>query len=272
MKVIDINHLTHRFSETSGIFDIDIQVDEGESFGFLGPNGAGKTTTIRHLLGYIRPHSGHTKILGMDSWQQADLIQEKLGYVPGEIAFFDEMTGKEFLKFIENYRGLKNISLQKELIDRFELDTKQVIKKMSKGTKQKLGLVSAFMHDPQVLILDEPTSGLDPLMQNRFVELVKVEQKKGKTLLISSHLFEEVERTCHQVAIIRAGRIVAKDNIENLRAQHVRQYQVTLPTETEATAFAKDYQGIQHGNQVTVSKTASLESIFLHYYGGDRDE
>ena len=272
MKVINIDHLTHKFSETSGIFDIDIQANEGESFGFLGPNGAGKTTTIRHLLGYIRPHSGTTQILGKDTWYQADEIQDYLGYVPGEIAFFDEMTGTEFLKFIQKYRGLKNVTLQKELIDRFELDTKTVIKKMSKGTKQKLGLVSAFMHDPQVLILDEPTSGLDPLMQNRFVDLVQQEQKKGKTLLISSHLFEEVERTCHQVAIIRAGHIVAKDNIENLRAQHIRTYQVTLPTEAEALAFAKDYHGEQIGNQVKVSKTASLESIFLHYYGGDDDE
>lgn len=172
------------------------------------------------------------------------------------------------MKFVSGYRKLGKANRTKELMDRFQLDAKCKIKKMSKGTKQKLGIVSAFMHDPDILILDEPTTGLDPLMQNRFIELLAEEKKKGKTILLSSHIFEEVERTCDRVGIIRAGKLVTVDSVESLRKRHVRSYQVTLASEKLAKAFAEDFGGDQEGTKVTVAAKQSLEDIFMHYYGG----
>lgn len=154
MSAIDIEKLTRDYGNGKGIFAVSFQVNEGEVFGFLGPNGAGKTTTIRHLMGFIRPKSGSCTIRGMDCWSERCRIQEHLGYIPGEISFFDDMTGAEYLKFLAGYRGLKTAPRMKEMMDRFELDPKSKIKKMSKGTKQKLGIVAAFMHDPDILILD----------------------------------------------------------------------------------------------------------------------
>ena len=267
MSVIDIEKLTRDYGNGKGIFAVAFQVNEGEVFGFLGPNGAGKTTTIRHLMGFIRPKSGSCTIRGMDCWSERCRIQEHLGYIPGEISFFDDMTGAEYLKFLAGYRGLKTAPRMKEMMDRFELDPKSKIKKMSKGTKQKLGIVAAFMHDPDILILDEPTTGLDPLMQSRFVELLAEEKNKGKTILLSSHIFEEVERTCDRVGIIRQGKIVTLDSVEARRKRHVRSYQVTLDSEALAKSFAEDFGGVCHGRTVTVAAWQSLEDIFMHYYG-----
>ena len=182
MSVINIQNLTRDYGSKKGVFDVSIQVEKGEVFGFLGPNGAGKTTTIRHLMGFINPKIGSCQIDGLDCWKNHDEIQKRLGYIPGEINFFDDLTGKEFLKFVADYRDVGKDNRMQEMIERFELDTRSKIKKMSKGMKQKLGIVAAFMHDPDILILDEPTSGLDPLMQNRFVELIAEEKKKGKTI------------------------------------------------------------------------------------------
>lgn len=184
MSVISIQNLTRDYGFGKGIFDVSISVDKGKVFGFLGPNGAGKTTTIRHLMGFIKPKAGSCQIDGMDCWRKRDEIQKRLGYIPGEISFFDDMTGKEFLKFISGYRNIKKDNRMQEMIEKFELDPKGKIKKMSKGMKQKLGIAAAFMHDPDILILDEPTSGLDPLMQNRFIELIAEEKKKGKTIFL----------------------------------------------------------------------------------------
>lgn len=268
MNVINIEKLTRDYGGGKGIFDLSFQVNEGEVFGFLGPNGAGKTTTIRHLMGFIKPKSGKCAIQGVDCWTGRSEIQRNLGYIPGEISFFDDMTGTDYLKFVSGYRKLGKANRTKELMDRFQLDAKGKIKKMSKGTKQKLGIVSAFMHDPDILILDEPTTGLDPLMQNRFIELLAEEKKKGKTILLSSHIFEEVERTCDRVGIIRAGKLVTVDSVESLRKRHVRSYQVTLASEELAKAFAEDFGGDQEGTKVTVAAKQSLEDIFMHYYGG----
>lgn len=156
-----------------------------------------------------------------------------------------------------------------EMIERFELDPKNKIKKMSKGMKQKLGIAAAFMHDPDILILDEPTSGLDPLMQNRFIELMAEEKEKGKTIFLSSHMFEEVERTCDRIGIIRNGKLVTVDSVETLRKRHMRSYTVHLDTPEEAEAFAKDFDGICTDNSVTVTAKRGLEAIFMDYYGGD---
>lgn len=272
MSVIQINHLTRDYGNGRGIFDLQFEVEKGEVFGFLGPNGAGKTTTIRHLMGFIRSKSGSCSIDGMDCWKESATIHSFLGYIPGEISYWDDMTGIDFIKFVAKYRGLKDFGRQRELLERFELEPFGRIRRMSKGMKQKIGIVTAFMHDPDILILDEPTSGLDPLMQNRFIELISEEKERGKTILLSSHIFEEVERTCDRIGIIRAGRLVAVDSVETMRARHMHRYEVTLPTQKEAEAFAQDFNGEVQGNSVSVVSKQSLEDIFLDYYGGNEHD
>ncbi len=272
MNVLQIDHLTHDYGNGKGIFDVSFSVGEGEVFGFLGPNGAGKTTTIRHLMGFIRPKKGCCRIDGKDCWKARAEIQQHLGYIPGEINFFDDMSGREFLRFMARYRQIPAENRQKELLERFELNPKGKIKKMSKGMKQKLGIVAALMHDPQILILDEPTSGLDPLMQNLFIQLIAEEKARGKTILLSSHMFEEVERTCDRIGIIRQGRMVAIDSVDTLRSRHLRTYTVQLDTPELAQNFAADFDGHCDGTSVTVTSRQNLESIFLDYYEGGTDD
>ena len=233
---------------------------------------AGKTTTIRHLIGFLKPRAGKCTIDGMDCWSERDKVQARLGYIPGEISFFDDMSGTEFLRFIADYRRIGTHDRTQELLELFELDPKSKIKKMSKGTKQKLGIVAAFMHDPDIILLDEPTSGLDPLMQNRFVNFVAKEKEQGKTILMSSHIFEEVERTCDRIGIIRKGRMIAVDSAAALRERHTRSYTVTLENEAAAEAFAADFGGTRSGTKVTVTTKQSLEEIFMDYYGGDDND
>ena len=272
MSVIEIKNLVRDYGGGKGVFDISFHVNQGEAFGFLGPNGAGKTTTIRHLMGFLKPKSGTCAIDGMDCWTERDKVQARLGYIPGEISVFDDMSGAEFLKFITDYRKIGPQSRKEELLERFELDPRGKIKKMSKGMKQKLGIVAAFMHDPDILILDEPTSGLDPLMQSRFVDLVAEEKAHGKTVLMSSHIFEEVERTCERIGIIRKGRMIAVDSAAALRERHTRSYRVTLENEAVAEAFAADFGGTCSGTEVTVTTKQSLEEIFMNYYGGGEND
>lgn len=272
MNVLQIDHLTRNYGNGKGIFDVSFSVGEGEVFGFLGPNGAGKTTTIRHLMGFIRPKEGFCRIDGKDCWKARAEIQQHLGYIPGEINFFDDMSGREFLRFMARYRQIPAENRQKELLERFELNPKGKIKKMSKGMKQKLGIVAALMHDPQILILDEPTSGLDPLMQNLFIQLIAEEKARGKTILLSSHMFEEVERTCDRIGIIRQGRMVAIDSVDTLRSRHLRTYTVQLDTPELAQNFAADFDGHCDGTSVTVTSHQNLESIFLDYYEGGTDD
>lgn len=269
MAAIYVENLSRDYGGGKGVFDVSLSVPGGEVFGFLGPNGAGKTTVIRHIMGFIRPESGQCKINGIDCWKKRDLVQQSVGYVPGELSFFEDMSGKEFLKFLQKYRGSKADNRQNELMERFELDAGAKIRKMSKGTKQKVAIAAAFMHDPEVLILDEPTSGLDPLMQSRFVELLREEKQRGKTIFLSSHMFEEVERTCDRIAIIRGGRLVTVDTVDTLRKKHLHTYRVTLDSEQEAKAFAADFDGVQSGCTVAVSAHLSLEEIFMNYYGGE---
>jgi len=272
MNAMKIENLVRDYGGGKGVFDVSFHVDQGEAFGFLGPNGAGKTTTIRHLIGFLKPKSGSCTINGLDCWRERDKVQARLGYIPGEISFFEDISGAEFLKFIAQYRGIGSQTRKEDLLERFELDPKSKIKKMSKGMKQKLGIVAAFMHDPDILILDEPTSGLDPLMQNRFIDLVAEEKKQGKTILMSSHMFEEVERTCDRIGIIRTGRMVAVDAAAALRERHTRSYTVTLENESAAEAFAADFNGVRDGLKVTVTTKQSLEEIFMNYYGGEKHD
>jgi ABC-2 type transport system ATP-binding protein len=217
MSILKVDHLTKNFGFNKGVFDVSFEIEAGEVFGFLGPNGAGKTTTIRHILGFSRPQSGSTSVLGMNSWTHPEKILKTLGYLPGEIAFPDDMTGLQLIRQIAEMRGLKDMSKAETLIRKFELDPSGGLKRMSKGMKQKVGIVCAFMHNPDVLVLDEPTNGLDPLMQSIFIDLIQDEKKAGKTILLSSHMFEEVEDTCDKIAIIKQGRLVTIVNPVDIR-------------------------------------------------------
>ncbi|MFK3960403.1 ABC transporter ATP-binding protein [Guptibacillus hwajinpoensis] len=232
--MIELNGLTKQFPNGKGIFDVTFSIPRGEVFGFLGPNGAGKSTTIRHLMGFMKPSKGTATIDGMDTWKDAAKIQKKIGYLPGEIAFLDGMDGIGFLQLVGGMRDLKNTAYRDQLIDRLQFDVKTPIRKMSKGMKQKVGIVAAFMHEPEVIILDEPTSGLDPLMQRIFIEIVMEQKEKGTTFLMSSHSFSEIERTCDRAAIIKDGKIVVVENIHDLQQKQRRLFDVTFATEVEA--------------------------------------
>ncbi|NLP35445.1 MAG: ABC transporter ATP-binding protein [Clostridiales bacterium] len=291
MSVIEINGLTKDYGNHKGIFNLSFQINEGEIFGYLGPNGAGKTTTIRHLMGFLTPDSGDASILSMDCRTQSADIMKHLGYLPAEMAFFNGMNGMQFLNFMGEMRELKDTNYRDELIEKFQLDTKGKIRKMSKGMKQKLGIISAFMHNPKILILDEPTSGLDPLMQKLFSDLLLEEKEKGKTILMSSHSFEEIERTCDRVGIIRSGELVAIENMHDLKEKRRKTYVVTFDSPTSA----KSYKENTHFDKMTVEgavvrlsvlgnvsafiqslsnyrildlsmESSTLEDIFMHYY------
>lgn len=291
MKIIEICNLTKDYGNHRGNFDVSFDVNKGEVLGFLGPNGAGKTTTIRQLMGFIKPDSGSATIDGMECFSNSASIQKNLGYLPGEIAFIDEMTGKQFIRFVGEMREISSFDYADQLINIFELNASGKIKKMSKGMKQKIGIVCAFMHDPDVLILDEPTSGLDPLMQNKFVELVLQHKERGKTILMSSHVFEEVERTCHRVAIIKDGEIVAVQSIEELQKSKRKIFDVRFSSQQEAEKLSelfpkssvqkemasicpKDlnsfFASLASFDVQDISiKTQTLEELFMHFYGGD---
>lgn len=241
-EVIKVEHLTKNYGMNRGNFDVTFSVKKGEVFGFLGPNGAGKTTTIRHLLGYSKPQQGKTFINGINAWKYPSLIQEKLGYVPGEIAFPDNMSGWKFIKEIASMRGIKDDKHIKELCDYFELKPHGLLKRMSKGMKQKIALVIAFMHDPDIIILDEPTSGLDPLMQDKFCKLILEEKRKGKTILMSSHIFEEVAKTCDEVAIIKQGRIIAQIRVKDIEHKKEKEFEIRFVSKDDAVKFMdKDF-------------------------------
>jgi len=293
MGVININELTKDYGNGKGIFNVNIEVKEGEVFGFLGPNGAGKTTTIRNLLGFISPDSGSCSILEMDCFKDAAKIQEHLGYLAGEIAFLEDLKGRQLIDFIAAMKGVKDTTRIEELIEMFELDPRGKVKKMSKGMKQKIAIITAFMTNPEVIILDEPTSGLDPLMQNRFIDLILEEKKKGRTIFMSSHIFEEIERTCDRTAIIRDGKIVAIENMESLAKKRSKIYSITLNNIKELEAIKLENFDIVDidGFQVSIKiknnlneflhkltkyeikdldiKKQSLEEIFMHFYGKD---
>ena len=293
--MIEVKHMTMTYPSKKGVFELNFSVKKGEVMGYLGPNGAGKTTTIRALLGFMIPNEGTCKIDGKDCFKDATFIQKSLGYIPGEISFFDDMNGDEFLKMLQDLRGIKDTTRQKELLTLFELNPQGKIKKFSKGMKQKLGIVSAFMHNPDVYILDEPTSGLDPIMQNRFIELILQEKKKGKTILMSSHIFEEVEKTCDNVIIIKEGRIVVESDVHTLKSTQRNGYDFRVQQHQEAVEQLKN-KGFEVeeriDNQIRVyvpgdtidaffkvlsqftilefhEINQTLEDVFMQYYGSE---
>jgi ABC-2 type transport system ATP-binding protein len=288
--MLTVQNLTKKFSNGKGIFDVSFSVKKGEVFGFLGPNGAGKSTTIRHIMGFMKPDQGYVLVNGLDTWQKQGEVQKYIGYLPGEIAFIEGMTGKGFLDFMAELQGVKDLSKRNELIERLQFDINTPIRKMSKGMKQKVGIVAAFMHDPEVIILDEPTSGLDPLMQKVFIEIVLEEKAKGKTFLMSSHSFPEIERTCDRAAIIKDGVVIAVKDIHELQSMQRKLFEVTFNNNEDAKTFLNSSLQIDsyEGNRVRVAIqgnydsfieetakyhvrniaifTQNLEDIFMNYY------
>lgn len=238
-EVIKAQHLTKDYGGGRGIFDISFFITKGEVFGFVGTNGSGKTTTIRHIMGFIKPKNGTVTVLGMDAWKDACKIKESVAYIPGEIAFPDLTTGIEFLKAQAELLGLKSMDKADELIKRLQLDPSANLKRMSKGMKQKTAIVAALMADKDILILDEPTTGLDPLMRETFLELILEEKRKGKTILMSSQMFDELEETCDRVALIYDGKIIDIADVNALKSSTIKSYKIEFLNKEDYLKFKK---------------------------------
>jgi ABC-2 type transport system ATP-binding protein len=216
-SVIQTDRLTKAYGPHRGINEVNLEVQAGEVFGFLGPNGAGKSTTIRILLDLIRPTSGRALVFGIDSTADPVAIHRRVGYLPGEFGLYDKLTGGETIEYFANLRGGVDAAYVRSLVERLDLDPSRRFREYSKGNKQKVGLVVALQHRPELLILDEPTSGLDPLIQHVFFDLVREARAEGRTVFLSSHVISEVDRTCDRVAIIRDGRLVRVGALDTLR-------------------------------------------------------
>lgn len=295
MLVVD--GLTKLFPGGKGITDVSFTVAQGEVFGFLGPNGAGKSTTIRHIMGFMKPDRGRAAIKGLDTWEKQGVVQKLVGYLPGEITFIEGMTGKDFLDFLARMQRVDSSVKREQLINRLQFDVNTPIRKMSKGMKQKVGIVAAFMHSPELIILDEPTSGLDPLMQQLFIELVLEEKARGTTFLMSSHSFPEIERTCDRAAIIKDGRLVATNNIHELQSMQRKLLVIVFEHAEDADAFVQSGNvpiESHDGRRVTVAvqgnyneliheaakykvrsldiTAQNLEDVFMQYYDRGADK
>lgn len=290
MNVIEINNLTKNYGKARGISDISFHVEEGEIFGFIGPNGAGKSTTIRTLLSLIYPTSGSAKIFGKDCVKYAPEIKKDIGYLPAEVFYYDNMRVIDLLKYSASFYKKDCLKRIKELADMMDLDLNRKIDDLSLGNKKKVGIVQGLLHEPKLIILDEPTSGLDPLMQQKFFELLKEENKKGATILFSSHILSEVQRLCDRVAIIKEGKIVQVEKISTLKENTYKKFKMETTGEVDGSLFnidgvndleAKDrmVSFLYRGNlNVIMRKIAEmdianlwvtepdLEEIFMHYY------
>ncbi|MGN4125369.1 ABC transporter ATP-binding protein [Lysinibacillus sphaericus] len=290
MNIIEINHLTKTYGKARGIVDVSFQVEEGEIFGFIGPNGSGKSTTIRTLLALIRPTSGSAQIFGKDCIAFAPDIAKEIGYLPSEVFYYDNMKVSDLLKYSASFYKKDCRARMKELVDIMELDTTKKIDDLSLGNKKKVGIVQGLLHEPKLIILDEPTSGLDPLMQQRFFDLLIEENKKGATILFSSHILSEVQRLCDRVAIIKEGKIVTVEKISNLQQNNYKKIKIEADNASDNTFAA--IAGVNNlrieGNLISfifkgdintvMTKIADmkitniwieepdLEEIFMHYY------
>lgn len=290
MNVIEINHLTKTYGKARGITDISFNVEEGEIFGFIGPNGAGKSTTIRTLLSLIYPTSGSAKIFGKDCVQFAPEIKKQIGYLPSEVFYYDNMKVIDLLKYSASFYKKDCTKRMKELAEIMNLDLTKKIDDLSLGNKKKVGIVQGLLHEPKLIILDEPTSGLDPLMQQKFFELLEVENKKGATILFSSHILTEVQRLCNRVAIIKEGKIVTVEKISTLKENNYKKIKIDTHATLDKEYFNLDgvtklekkgniISFLFRGNINAVLKKVAkidvtniwieepdLEEIFMHYY------
>lgn len=291
--MIRVKNLTKDYGGRKVIFDLSFEVENGEVFGLLGPEGAGKTTVISQLLGFASASRGRCFINGKSCHTRSAEIMEFTGYLPEEISLPEDMTGLAFVRFMAEIKGIKSIERAQQVAERFELDLDERIRKMSRRTRKKVGIVCAFMHDPAVILLDEPMGGLDALMQGRLNDLILEEKGKGKTILFASHTFEEVERICDRVGMIKKGLMVNVDDIAGIRAAKKKSYIVSFATDEDARRFAREgFEVISlSGRQITVSLKGemmplvkalgsyqvvgletvaqSLEDVFIHFYGGD---
>ncbi|KOY82857.1 ATP-binding cassette domain-containing protein [Lysinibacillus macroides] len=265
MAMIELQNVTKDYGDSRGIFNINLSIELGEAFGFVGTNGAGKTTTIRHLMGFLKPNTGTVQIKNLDAWQNAAEIKQCVGYTPGEIAFPDVKTGWEFIHQQAELLQLTDLSFANQLIERLQLDPSANIKRMSKGMKQKTAIVVALMADPPILILDEPTTGLDPLMRAEFIQIIKEEKGKGKTIFMSSHMFEEIEETCDKVAMIKEGKIITIEAISSIMSNEHQQFIIEFSNEQESTRFMQeklDSVAISH-TMVSVNIENNILNEFL---------
>ncbi|MCK4718952.1 MAG: ABC transporter ATP-binding protein [Thermoplasmata archaeon] len=289
---IEVKGLTKYYGKSRGVEGLDMTVKKGEIYGFLGPNGAGKTTTIRVLLDLIKRTSGEARIFGLDVEKDSVEVRRGIGYLPGELGLYKEITGNDYLDHFQMLRGDRGKGRREELAKRFNADLDVRIKELSKGNKQKIGLIQAFDHDPQLLILDEPTSGLDPLMQQVCYALLKEEKERGKTILMSSHIISEVQHVCDRVGIINEGRMVDVEEIHSLKDKMGKEVNISfgapvptsifdLPEISDVAVSGQDVTLRISGNmdqlvkrlaQHTVNSLTvynySLEELFLEYYGG----
>lgn len=273
MSVIQLEGLTKDYGKGRGVFDLNLNIEQGEMVGFVGTNGSGKTTTIRNIMGFLKPTSGCAKVNGLTSWQHASEIAKNIGYVPGEIAFPDLKTGIDFLKCQAEFLGMSDMNYANTLIERLQLDPRANLKRMSKGMKQKTALVAALMNDASIIILDEPTTGLDPLMRVTFLDIIKEEHKKGKTILMSSHSFEELESTCDKVALISDGRIIDVCKMTDITNRPTKDFKIEFNTESDFRRFLKEKYKVtrvqEQYNQVTIrtesDKTADLLNVLKNY-------
>ncbi len=295
--IIETEKLTKYYGSHRGILEVDLSISEGEIFGFLGPNGAGKTTTIRVLLDLIRPTSGTARVFGIESSADPVAIHRRIGYIPGEFTLYDRLTGGQTLEYFANLRGGVDKAYQAALIERFEVDPSRRFREYSKGNKQKIGVIIALQHRPEMLILDEPTAGLDPLVQQTFFATLREAVADGATVFLSSHILSEVEKSCDRVAIIREGRLAKVDTVEGLR--DLAHHQVELrfagavpKAEFEALPGVSEVVGDDHGLRMRVSgpitpvvqaaaryelldfvsREPSLEETFLAQYGREAAE
>jgi ABC-2 type transport system ATP-binding protein len=290
LKPLEIKSLTKWYGSVCAVEDVSFDIEQGEIFGYLGPNGSGKTTTIRIFLDFIRASAGRAQLFGLDSHVHSSKIRSRIGYVPGEYGIYEEMRGFEYLRFFGALRGYRKPPLRDRLIEMFGLDISKRIKSYSHGTKQKLAVVQAFMHDPELFILDEPTIGLDPLMQQRFYELLLEMKNRGKTIFFSSHILSEVEKVCDRVGILREGKLAAIHEISEIKKFRLKSIEISFKQEVNKSVFRLD--GVRKvekdGNTIqlwvdsninsilrTISeypvenmsfRDASLEDIFMEYY------
>lgn len=290
MNVIEINNLTKTYGKSRGITDISFHVEEGEIFGFIGPNGAGKSTTIRTLLSLIYPTSGSATIFGKDCVQFAPEIKKEIGYLPSEVFYYDNMKVRDLLKYSASFYKKDCSKRIIELANIMDLDLNKKIDDLSLGNKKKVGIVQGLLHEPKLIILDEPTSGLDPLMQQKFFELLEEENKKGATILFSSHILSEVQRLCNRVAIIKEGKIVTVEKISTLQENNYKKFKIETKAPLDPSCF--NISGVNNlevkdtmtsflfrGNINAILKKIAdielvnlwieepdLEEIFMHYY------
>jgi len=294
MPVVRLSRLSKRYGTHPALVDVDLEIDEGEVFGYLGPNGAGKTTTIRILLGLLRPTAGRAEVFGLDAWSDAVAVHARTGYVPGEPGLWERLTGAATITYLARLRDdLAQVARARVLAERLDLDLGRRVGALSKGNKQKLVIVQAFMGDPDLVVLDEPTTGLDPLMQQEFHAIVRETTARGGTVLLSSHLLDDVQRTADRVGIIRDGHLVAVERLEELRAKAVHRVSARFDGPFDTAAFAaipgvRDVavrQGsvelrVPEGSLDAAVKTlarhrivdveiteSDLEEMFLAYYG-----